>query len=484
MRFRATYSVAMATVVFVIAVLASSASAAAPSLRVSGNQLVDTTTNTAFVPRGVNWPSFEYACVQGWDYSQQANEQHVGPDAAGAALIASWHINTVRIPLNQDCWLGDDATLGEPDIYGTAEGYRQAVQNWVNLLHNEGIAVILDLHWSGPNGVLAEGGQRAMPDDRSDEFWASVAARFKDDRAMIFDAFNEPYSRTYGGANFDLTWDCWLNGGCHAPRHHQNQPSDGSTFTTVGMQALVSAIRGAGATQPIMLPGLDYANDLSQWLAHRPQDGAAGTADDQLVASFHNYNIQTCNNVACWDQVIAPIAAQVPVVAGEFGTDDCKEDHLIRWMDWADARGVGYLMWAWWSLSFLPGCGEHVILADNTGTPRFPHGTALKTRLAALAATPPTQPDPDPPPGDRSAPETTKAGGPKGRTRARRVTFSFTSEPGAAFVCRLDKKPFRACTSPVTKRVRPGRHTFVAAAVDAAGNFDVSPATWAFKVRR
>ena len=107
------------------------------------------------------------------------------------------------------------------------------------------------------------------------------------------------------------------------------------------MQALVNAIRGTGATQPIMLPGLDYANDLSQWLAHRPQDGAAGTADDQLVASFHNYNIQTCNNVACWDQVIAPIAAQVPVVAGEFGTDDCKEDHLNSFMDWADARGIG-----------------------------------------------------------------------------------------------------------------------------------------------
>ena len=451
---------------------ASPTGAVVPSLRVAGNQLIDQSANQVFVPRGVNWPSFEYACVQGWDYSQQANEEHVGPDAAGAALIASWHINTVRIPLNQDCWLGDDATLGDPDIYGTAEGYRQAVQNWVTLLHNEGIAVIVDLHWSAPNGVLAIGGQRAMPDDRSDEFWTSVATTFKDDHAMIFDAFNEPYSRNYGGANFELTWDCWLNGGCQAPRNHQNEASDGTTFTATGMQTLVNAIRGTGATQPIMLPGLDYANDLSGWLAHRPQDGAPGTADDQLVASFHNYNIQTCNNVACWDQVIAPIAAQVPVVAGEFGTDDCKEDHLISWMDWADARGVGYLMWAWWRLSFLPNCSEHVLLADTAGTPRFPHGTALKARLDALAAA------------DRSAPETAKVAGPKRRTRARRVTFSFSSEPGAAFVCRLDSKPFKVCASTVTKRVRPGRHTFVAAAVDGAGNFDATPVRWAFRVIR
>ena len=116
----------------------------------------------------------------------------MGPDAAGAALMASWHVNTVRIPLNQDCWLGED---GLP-AFGHASGYRAAVRRWVSILHRAGLAVILDLHWSGPAGVVADG-QRAMADDRSDDFWSSVARTFKKDRSMIFDVFNEPYSR-YG----------------------------------------------------------------------------------------------------------------------------------------------------------------------------------------------------------------------------------------------------------------------------------------------
>ena len=80
-------------------------SSAAPKLRVAGNHLVDARSGQTFVPRGVNWPSFEYACSDGYGYSNAASAQKVGPDAAGAALIASWHINTVRLPLNQDCLL-------------------------------------------------------------------------------------------------------------------------------------------------------------------------------------------------------------------------------------------------------------------------------------------------------------------------------------------------------------------------------------------
>ena len=78
----------------------------------------------------------------------------------------------MRIPLNQDCWLGED---GLPR-FGKASGYRAAVKRWVSELHKADLAVVLDLHWSGPAGVVSDG-QRAMPDDRSDDFWSSVARR-------------------------------------------------------------------------------------------------------------------------------------------------------------------------------------------------------------------------------------------------------------------------------------------------------------------
>jgi hypothetical protein len=62
--------------------------------------------------------------------------------------------------------------------------------------------------------------------------------------------------------------------------------------------------------------------------------------------------------------------------------------------------------------------------------------------------------------------------------RARKATFTFRSdEPGSKFRCKLDRRPFKACSSPKTyKHLRSGRHTFKVAAVDAAGNIDRTPA--------
>jgi hypothetical protein len=373
--------VATAIVLCSCAAPSAPAVAATPQLQVAGNRLVDSATGATFVSRGVNWPSFEYACYWGYGYSNERADNSVGPDAQDAAALASWRINTVRLPLNQDCWLGDDG-LPKSDQWTqrTAAGYRQAVQDWVALLHAQGIAVILDLHWSGPNGAQADG-QRAMADERSDDFWASVAATFRDDRGVMFDLFNEPYSRWEGNTlAFDLTWDCWRNGGCDAPLVNESDQLNAGTYKVVGMQALVDAVRGAGAKQPILLAGRNYANDLTEWLARRP-------ADDQLVASFHNYPGQGCDTVACWDTEVAAVAAQVPVVTTEFSQDDCKDGHVKSFMDWADRHGVGYLMWEWVLPDAKVVCGEssaYSLIADANGTPRAPLGTALKAHLAAL----------------------------------------------------------------------------------------------------
>jgi endoglucanase len=348
-------------------------SAAGPRLKVVRDHLLDTRTGMVFVPRGVNWPSFEYACQNGYGYSDLASPTKVGPNAAGAAAMVRWRINTVRVPLNQDCWLGED---GLP-AFGTVRGYRAAVRRWVSTLHRAGMAVILDLHWSGPAGVPADG-LRAMPDNRSDDFWRSVARTFKRDRSMIFDVFNEPYER-YGdnGLVFDLTWGCWRNGGCNVPRAHLQQPFDGTTFPAVGMQALVDAIRSTGARQPIMVPGRHYANDLTAWAANRP-------TGKRLIASFHNYDFSPCRTKACWDRTIAPLATRVPVVTGEFGQSRCRGSHVKRFINWADRHDVGYVIWAWWVLPDKR-CSTLSVLADVKGTARRPNGTAFKSHLAKLA---------------------------------------------------------------------------------------------------
>ena len=98
---------------------------------------------------------------------------------------------------------------------------------------------------------------------------------------------------------------------------------------------------------------------------------------------------------------------------------------------------------------------------------------------------PPTDPPPiDPPPADKTPPETAIDKKPKKKLKRRKARYEFSSnEAGSSFECKLDRKPFKPCSSPlVLKRLKAGRHRFQVRATDAAGNADLTPARHAFKV--
>src|SRR5919197_3801208 len=262
-------------------------------------------------------------------------------------------------------------------------GYRQAVQDYVADLNAAGLYVILDLHWTAPETYVADG-QRPMPDGHSVDFWSSVASVFKNNPAVVFDAFNEPYSpAAVNDPGYPVDWGCWKAGGCFLPSSKDSDPPNNDIlYPAVGMQQLVNTIRATGATHPILLGGLSYANDLSGWLANKP-------ADAQLAASFHNYQGQQCSSQSCWDATIAPVAAQVPVVTGEFDEDVCQPTTFDEdYMSWADRHGIGYLAWGWWVLSAQEisdaGCSAYYLITDSSGKPAAPNGTALHDHLAAL----------------------------------------------------------------------------------------------------
>ena len=117
------------------------------------------------------------------------------------------------------------------------------------------------------------------------------------------------------------------------------------------MQQLVDAIRSAGAEQPILIGGLDYSGDLSQWLSHEPTDDVVPS---QLAASFHDYDSGVCQGAACLAglDAVQSVAARVPVVTGEFGyldsdnqicTGHDSTDFANEYMNWADQHGISYL---------------------------------------------------------------------------------------------------------------------------------------------
>lgn len=72
---------------------------------------------------------------------------------------------------------------------------------------------------------------------------------------------------------------------------------------------------------------------------------------------------------------------------------------------------------------------------------------------------------------------------PWNRTPERIAEFTFgSSEPGSRFECKLDLKPFRACTSPYRRKVGLGKHGFRVRAIDPQGQVDRTPAIFRWRV--
>ena len=61
--------------------------------------------------------------------------------------------------------------------------------------------------------------------------------------------------------------------------------------------------------------------------------------------------------------------------------------------------------------------------------------------------------------------------------------FTFTSELGASFQCKIDANPYAACSSPKTvSQLANGSHTFRVRATDGVGNTDPTPDSLTFTV--
>ena len=332
----------------------------APRLRVSGNKIV-TPEGKPYRLLGVDRSSGEYACVQGkgqWDG---------GPvDQASVDAMKTWNIHAVRVPLNEECWLG---------VNGTPSGatYQQGVKAYVNLLVANGINVILDLHWTsgaysnGPDWHCKDATatcQKPMPDaEYAPRFWTGVANAFKGNDAVVFDLFNEPYPDLPAEWNKTLGWQCLRDGGTCA----------GLPYAAAGMQDLVDAVRATGATNLIMVGGLEWANDMREWLAYKPADPL-----NNIAASWHAYSFNACATASCWDTQIAPLAQQVPVVLGEFGQDNCGYDYMDTLMRWSAAHGLSHLAWTWNPWGCTTGA---VLIKDWNGTPEPGIGEGYKAYL-------------------------------------------------------------------------------------------------------
>jgi hypothetical protein len=312
--------------------------------------------------------------------------------------MKTWNVNAVRVPLNEDCWLninGVSASYG-----GTL--YQSAISDYVNLLVGSGMVVILDLHWSAP-GTEPATGQLPMADaDHSTTFWSQVAAAFASNGSVIFDLYNEPYI---------TDWGCWVSGGSCA------NDGNGAAYTAAGMATLLQAVRAAGAQNVVILGGLGYSTDFSQWVQSVnsiPSLAAPlnGIGLDNVAASWHAYDFNseqsgcpsqynsysgTCGTglqTATATSITDVMAAGFPVVMGESGISAYQNSNpfsaaqitdletwyrsLLTYVGGPGGQGQSFLAWDWNT------DGSPYLLTDYTGTPTPDFGTTYQSFIQGL----------------------------------------------------------------------------------------------------
>ncbi len=337
-------------------------SASLDGLVVSGNHFVGK-DGTAVHLHGVNRSGTEYACIQGWGIFD-------GPsDAASVAAMAAWHINMVRIGLNEDCWLGIN---GVSAAY-SGQNYINAIVNYVNLLHQHGMYAELSLMWGAPGTYQATYQPGGPDEDHSPAMWTSMAQTFKNDPNVIL----APWGETITG------WTCFMQTGCN---NQATYGPDNAGYETAPMSQAVSDMRGAGYKGPLAIPCIDYANQCanyngSSWLQSHPADSLNPA---QLAAEVHVYGKNACDTDSCFNTNYLPILnAGYPMIAGETGEtydgSDCPSTSYINdFLHYDDAHGIGYEVWTWdtWG-----GCSTLSLISNYDGTAEAPVGTLVQSYL-------------------------------------------------------------------------------------------------------
>ena len=285
---------------------------------------------------GVNVMGAEYACAQGWGL-----QHHVAAGVTHAELanmLSVWGVKTVRLPVNEHCWLAESYSFRYLNADFTGSAYQTSLQQLVHLLTDEyQLHVVLDLHWTGNKEEKALELKPLPNPDYSAAFWRDVAEQFAHNNRVIFNLFNEPHvpkpdeespgvggqSDVEGSASrqsdeASLYADLTENSVLESEAFDKNWWliwRDGND-QYAGMQSLVDAIRGTGATNHISIGGLDYSADQRGWLSYAPHDPLG-----KLWVDNHAYPAgNKCTDRLCWEQTLLPLVANgYGVMFGEAG---------------------------------------------------------------------------------------------------------------------------------------------------------------------
>ncbi|MBQ6103034.1 MAG: cellulase family glycosylhydrolase [Kiritimatiellae bacterium] len=314
-------------------------------LRVKGNRLVDAKTGEEVWLQGAAVPSLEWG--PGGDHILQSVTN----------LVEKWNVNVVRLAVHSSYWFGRGKWQNPKT--GVAS-YRGLVDQVADYLQRHGKYLVLDLH-----EFRAAKAHHAA-------FWLDAATRYKNHPGVIFGLLNEPH---------DIPWEVWRNGGFTTEKGTGSAPAENAeklaAERTVGMQALVDAVRSTGAGNLVTASGLDWGYTLDGVL-----DGFA-LDDANLIYESHCYPWKKG-----WQKAFLDAAEKYPILMGEVGAQATpmpweNEKTFVPPEGWVpDMLGLiqeHRLNWTAWS--FHPKCSP-CLLSDWDYTPTPYWGVPAKRALS------------------------------------------------------------------------------------------------------
>lgn len=266
-----------------------------PRLAVKGAALVRESDGVEVRLRGVNVCGFEFdATGANWE---------LGPSGSGLLAVLAdptrWKANVVRMPVNQQWFVEDEAYVGR-------------LEQVIDDANARGLYVILDVQWElgkklDPYYLNILEVPTFGPGNTTEAFWLKASSRWANRTNVLYDLINEPHGR-------------------------------GEDETAAAMQVLVSAIRVRSSEAVIVVGGPNWAHSIDAYRAHP----LAGT---NLVYSAHQYLPYDTTELFKGNFVNA--AKTLPVLLGEFVAEPQSMDYARALVAEAEAAQVdGWLPWA------------------------------------------------------------------------------------------------------------------------------------------
>ncbi|HWB85851.1 MAG TPA: cellulase family glycosylhydrolase [Bryobacteraceae bacterium] len=297
-----------------------------PDLITAGSRILRADTMQPVLLRGVNRSGLEYT-----EPTEAGFLQAAGFTADEVwEIVESWHSNVIRVPFNQD-WALHGRRGHSAGEYLTS---LDQVIAWAAAL---GAYTIVDLQWLDAETVYGhvkdehqgkrENHVAPTPNDETIELWNTLATRYREEPAVLFDLLNEPH---------DPLPDDFLP--IHVLDTNGVVVESDSGFVgpeewTPWAARLVQEVRQIRPNGLLLVEGVDWGFDLRGVRVEAPN----------VVYSAHIYSNRKPRT---WSRALEN-AADAPVFIGEWGGTDGDLDFARTLTAWMRQQDLGWAAWSW-----------------------------------------------------------------------------------------------------------------------------------------